>query len=74
MASNAMTHVQSIFNFSLREPDTALSPLAVHFECAQISIFNFVTSLSLSISLKLRPENVLGVSILPPILSKRDET
>ena len=37
---------------------------------------SFVTFLSLSIAQKLTPENVLklGVSILPPILSKRDET
>ena len=35
---------------------------------------SFVTTLSLSIAQKLPPENVLWVSILPPILSKRDET
>ena len=35
---------------------------------------SFVTSLSLLIVQKLTPENVLGVSILPPIFSKRDET
>ena len=35
---------------------------------------SFVTSLSLSIAQKLTLENVLGVSIFPPILSKRNET
>ena len=45
VASNAMTRIQT-FCFSVREPDTILSPLTIHFECAQISIF--VTSLSLS--------------------------
>ena len=42
MASNAMTRIQTIFCFSVREPDTALSPLAVHFECVQISIFCYI--------------------------------
>ena len=36
MASNAMTRTQTIFCFSVREPDTALSPLAIHFECVQV--------------------------------------
>ena len=42
MASHAMTRTQTIFCFSVREPDTALSPLAIHFECAQISIFCYI--------------------------------
>ena len=42
MASNAMTRIQTIFCFSVREPDTALSPLAIHFECVQISVFCYV--------------------------------
>ena len=42
MASNAMTRTQTIFCFSVREPDTALSPLAIHFECVQISVFCYV--------------------------------
>ena len=41
-----------------------------HFECVKLRAF--VTTLLLSISQKLTPENVLGVSILPPILSERD--
>ena len=42
MASNAMTRIQTIFCFSVREPDTALSPLAIHFECVQISVFCYI--------------------------------
>ena len=34
-----MTRIQTIFCFSVREPDTALSPLAIHFECVRISVF-----------------------------------
>ena len=30
------------FWFSVREPDTALSPLAIHFECVQISVFCYI--------------------------------
>ena len=37
-----MTRIQTIFCFSVREPDTALSPLAVHFERVQISIFCYI--------------------------------
>ena len=53
-----------------------LTPLFLRLQCI-LNVFkfrSFVTSLSLSIAQKLTPENVLGVSILPPILSKRDET
>ena len=32
-ASNAMTRIQTIFCSSVRELDTAFSPLAMHFEC-----------------------------------------
>ena len=32
-----------LFCFSLREPDSALSPLVIHFECAQISIFCYIS-------------------------------
>ena len=39
IASNAMTRIQTISCFSVREPGAALSPLAIHFECAQISVF-----------------------------------
>ena len=42
MASNAMTRTQTIFCFSVREPDTTLSPLAIHFECVQISVFCYI--------------------------------
>ena len=38
------------------------------------NLLSFVTSLSLLIAQKLTPENVLGVTVFPPILSKRDET
>ena len=37
-----MTRTQTIFCFSVREPDTALSPLAIHFECVQISVFCYI--------------------------------
>ena len=37
-----MTRIQTIFCFSVREPDTALSPLAIHFECVQISVFSYI--------------------------------
>ena len=30
------------FFFSVREPDTALSPLAIHFECVQILVFCYI--------------------------------
>ena len=39
MASNAMTRMQTIF-FAL--PDTALSPLAIHFEFVQTSVFCYM--------------------------------
>ena len=42
MASNAMRCIQTIFCFSVREPDTALSPLAILFECVQISVFCYI--------------------------------
>ena len=42
MASNAMTCIQTIFCFSVREPDTALSPLAILFECVQILVFCYI--------------------------------
>ena len=42
MASNSMTRIQTIFCFSVQEPDTALSPLAIHFECVQISVFCYI--------------------------------
>ena len=42
IASYAMTRIQTIFCFSVREPDTALSPLAIHFECVQISVFCYI--------------------------------
>ena len=42
MASNAMTRIQTIFCFSVREPDTALSPYAIHLECVQISVFCYI--------------------------------
>ena len=42
MASIAMTRTQTIFCFSVREPDTALSPLAIHFESVQISVFCYI--------------------------------
>ena len=42
MASNAMTLTQTIIFFSVWEPDTALSPLAIHFECVQISVFCYI--------------------------------
>ena len=72
MASNAMTRIQTIFAFL----SGILTPL---FLCLQyilnkFKFRSFVTSLSLSIAQKLTPENVLGVSILLPILSKRNET
>ena len=37
-----MTRTQTIFCFCVREPDTALSPLAIHFECVQISVFCYI--------------------------------
>ena len=43
IASNAMTCIQTIFFFSVREPGTALSPLAMHFECVQISVFCYIS-------------------------------
>ena len=42
MASNAMTRTQTIFCFSVRDPDSALSPLTIHFECVQISVFCYI--------------------------------
>ena len=39
LASNAMTRIQTISCFSVREPGAALSPLAIHFECVQILVF-----------------------------------
>ena len=39
IASNAMTRIQTISCFSVREPGADLSPLAIHFECAQILVF-----------------------------------
>ena len=39
IASNAMIHIQMISCFSVREPDATLSPLAIQFECVQISVF-----------------------------------
>ena len=36
---NAMTRTQTISWFSVRGPGAALSPLAIHFECVQISVF-----------------------------------
>ena len=39
IASNAMTRIQTISCFSVREPGTALSPLAIHFQCVQILVF-----------------------------------
>ena len=35
------THTND-FCFSVREPDTARSPLAIHFECVQISVFCYI--------------------------------
>ena len=35
------THAM-IFCFSVRKPDNALSPLAIHFEYAQISVFCYI--------------------------------
>ena len=72
MASNAMTRIQTIFSFLSGN----LTPLFLRLQYI-LNVFkfrSFVTSLSLSIAQKLKPENVLGVSILPRILSKRDET
>ena len=68
MASNAMTRIQMIFRFSVQEPNTALSEYFLNV----FKFWSFVTSLLSSISQKLTPENVLRVSILPPILSNRD--
>ena len=42
LASNVMTRIQTKFCFSVREPDTALSPLAIPFECVQISVFCYI--------------------------------
>ena len=39
IASNAMTRIQTISCFSVREPGAALSQLAIHFECVQILVF-----------------------------------
>ena len=39
IASNAMTQIQTISCFSVREPGAALSPLAIHFECVQTLVF-----------------------------------
>ena len=39
ITSNAMTRIQTISCFSVREPGAALSPLAIHFECVQILVF-----------------------------------
>ena len=39
IASNAMTRTQTIICFSVREPDAALSPLAMRFECVHIPVF-----------------------------------
>ena len=39
IASNAMTRIETISCFSVREPGAALSPLAIHFEGIQISVF-----------------------------------
>ena len=72
MASNAMTGTQTIFCFSVREPDTTLSPLAIHFECVQISVFCYI--FVIVDRSKANTWKCPGVSILPPILPKRDET
>ena len=37
-----MTRIQSIFCLTVREPDTDLSPLAIHFECVQSSVFCYI--------------------------------
>ena len=37
-----MTRIQSIFCLTVREPDTALSPLAIHFEYVEISVFCYI--------------------------------
>ena len=66
------THTNDFFAFLSGN----LTPLFLHLQYI-LNVFkfrSFVTSLSLSIAQKLTPENVLEVSILPPILSKRDET
>ena len=42
MASNARTRTQTILSFSVREPDTALSPLAIHLEYVQILVFCYI--------------------------------
>ena len=39
IASNAMTRIQMISCFSVREPGAAVSSLAIHFECVQILVF-----------------------------------
>ena len=39
IASNAMTRIQTNSCVSVQEPDAALSPLAIHFECVQFSVF-----------------------------------
>ena len=66
------THTNDFFGFL---PGN-LTPLFLRLQYI-LNVFkfrSFVTSLSLSIAQKLTPENFLGVTILPPILSKRDET
>ena len=39
IASNAMTRIQTISCFFVREPGATLSPLAIRFECVQILVF-----------------------------------
>ena len=69
--ADTTTRIQTFFFLSRN-----LAPLFLRLQHLfyVFKFLSFVTFLSTSIALKLAPENVLGVSILPPILSKRDET